>query len=157
MSDMSEPTFLVVTMIKGLKAVGRRRESAQTLIEFSLLLPIFLVLVMAVCDFGWALRTYLQITNAAREGARVGVVCPGGNATSAQTQMTNAAVDKSSGILASGNVTPTAPCATGQDVILSVSYDYAYITPLAGIARTLSGNNLPSTLHMSTTTKMRSE
>ena len=54
-------------------------------------------------------------------------------------------------------ITPTAPCATGQDVILSVSYDYAYITPLAGIARTLSGNNLPATLHMSTTTKMRSE
>src|SRR5437763_1206738 len=117
-------------MGRRLRAISRRRECAQSLVEFSLLLPIFLVLVMAVCDFGWALRTYLQITNAAREGARVGVVCPGGNATSAQTQMTNAVVDKSNGILASTNVTPTAPCATGQDVILSVSYDYAYITPL---------------------------
>lgn len=145
-------------MTNNSRAVGRRRgETAQSLVEFSLLLPIFLVLVMSVCDFGWALRTYIQITNAAREGARVGVVCPGGNATAAQTQMTNAVVDKSNGILTSTNVTPTAPCSTGQDVVVTVAYDYAYITPLAGIARSLSGNNLPSTLHMTTTTKMRSE
>src|SRR5215471_11532014 len=42
----------------------------QSLVEFALILPLFLFLVLAAVDFGWGLRAYIVETNAAREGAR---------------------------------------------------------------------------------------
>jgi hypothetical protein len=50
------------------------REHGQSLVEFALVLPIFLVLFFAVIDFGSAIFTYNSLTNAAREGARLAVV-----------------------------------------------------------------------------------
>jgi Flp pilus assembly protein TadG len=51
-----------------------RRDRGQSLVEFALVLPIFLVLFFAVIDFGSAIFTYNSLTNAAREGARLAVV-----------------------------------------------------------------------------------
>lgn len=48
----------------------RRREHGQSLVEFALLIPVLMIFVVAVIDFGKALFTYQVITNAAREGAR---------------------------------------------------------------------------------------
>ena len=44
------------------------------LIEFAIVLPIFLLITAAIFDFGMMFRTYEAVTNAAREGARVGVL-----------------------------------------------------------------------------------
>jgi Flp pilus assembly protein TadG len=49
-----------------------RRERGQSLVEAAVLLPILLLLVAAVVDFGRAFDTYIVLTNAAREGARFG-------------------------------------------------------------------------------------
>src|SRR5437773_2711004 len=54
----------------GRPARRARKESGQGLVEFALVLPLFLFLVLATVDFGWALRAYIVETNAAREGAR---------------------------------------------------------------------------------------
>jgi Flp pilus assembly protein TadG len=56
------------------RLVGRHRRSGQGLAEFALVLPIFLLLFMAVIDFGSAVFTYNSLTNAAREGARLAIV-----------------------------------------------------------------------------------
>ena len=53
-----------------------RRGSGQALVEFALILPVFLVLMMGVIDFGAALYTDNAIQNGAREGARFGSVHP---------------------------------------------------------------------------------
>ena len=53
----------------------RRRidaEDGAELIEFALALPLMLVLVTGVFDFGLAFQQYEVVTNAAREGARLG-------------------------------------------------------------------------------------
>lgn len=49
-----------------------RRERGQSLVEAAVILPILLLLVAAVVDFGRAFDTYIVLTNAAREGARFG-------------------------------------------------------------------------------------
>src|SRR6185295_12941172 len=49
---------------------AKRRERGQGLVEFALILPIFLTLILATVDFGWALRAYVVEANATREGAR---------------------------------------------------------------------------------------
>jgi Flp pilus assembly protein TadG len=46
----------------------------QALTELALVLPILLVLLMAVLDFGRAIYAYNAISNAAREGGRTAIV-----------------------------------------------------------------------------------
>lgn len=55
--------------------LGRARQGrGQSLAEFALVLPLFLLLFMAIVDFGTAVFTYNSLTNAAREGARLAIV-----------------------------------------------------------------------------------
>jgi Flp pilus assembly protein TadG len=54
--------------------------SGQSLIEFALVLPMLLVLVFGIVEFGNAWRHYQLITNTAREGARIAVL-PSSTAT----------------------------------------------------------------------------
>jgi hypothetical protein len=44
------------------------------LVELAILLPIMLLLLMAVIEFGWLFHGYIIVTAAAREGARTAVV-----------------------------------------------------------------------------------
>lgn len=53
---------------------ARRHGRGQTLAEFALALPVFLLIMLAVFDVGRAVFTYNTITNAAREGARLAIV-----------------------------------------------------------------------------------
>lgn len=46
-----------------------RQEDGVSLAELALLLPVFLLLVLGVFDFGNGFNTYIGMTNAAREGA----------------------------------------------------------------------------------------
>ena len=48
---------------------GRRRRGA-TLVEFALIIPILLALLLGVIEFGWMAKNKLQLANAVREGAR---------------------------------------------------------------------------------------
>ena len=51
-----------------------RRDEGAELIEFALVLPLLLFVVVGIFDFGFLFRDYGVITNAAREGARIGVL-----------------------------------------------------------------------------------
>lgn len=48
----------------------------QGLMEFALVLPLFLLLLMGIVEFGYVFTVYTGLFNAAREGARYGVVRP---------------------------------------------------------------------------------
>ena len=51
-----------------------RRGRGQALVEFALVIPIFLLLLVAIFDMGRAVFAYNTLTNAAREGARMAIV-----------------------------------------------------------------------------------
>lgn len=53
---------------------GNRDERGQALVEFALVVPLLLMLVIGVFEFGRAYNVYQVITDAAREGARTAVV-----------------------------------------------------------------------------------
>jgi Flp pilus assembly protein TadG len=48
----------------------------QTLVEFALILPVFILIAVVIFDFGRAVYYYSAVHNAAREGARYGVIHP---------------------------------------------------------------------------------
>ena len=49
----------------------RPRSRGQSLVEFALVLPIFLLILSGIMDFGFLLYSRMTVINAAREGARV--------------------------------------------------------------------------------------
>jgi hypothetical protein len=53
------------------------RERGQALVEFSIVLPVFFLLLAGMFDLGLGIYTDLTLVNAAREGARLGVIDPG--------------------------------------------------------------------------------
>lgn len=59
------------------------RETGAQLVEFALAFPLLLLLVFGIMDFIFLFEQYHTITNAAREGARVGVL-PSSSANDAQ-------------------------------------------------------------------------
>ena len=59
------------------------REDGQAIVEFAIVLPLLVLLVFGIAQFGLAFRNYLAITDAARVAARAVAVkrtsnpCPG--------------------------------------------------------------------------------
>jgi Flp pilus assembly pilin Flp len=52
----------------------QRREEGAAAVEFALLLPLLVLLLFGIIEFGFAFSTRIQATNAAREAARLAVV-----------------------------------------------------------------------------------
>jgi len=61
-----------MTLIRGRKPV--RSRSGQAVVEFALVLPVFMLLLFGAIEFGRAYYDLHLLTNAAREGARIGVL-----------------------------------------------------------------------------------
>jgi Flp pilus assembly protein TadG len=58
----------MITMIKKIK--GQQGGSA---IEFAILLPVMIIIICGIIDFGYVMYAKSVITNASREGARAGI------------------------------------------------------------------------------------
>ena len=130
----------------------RRRERGQSLVEFALVLPLFLVIVMAIADFGWGFRDYMTVTNSAREGARLGITGSSSTDIKAKTTSTSA------GLLSTGDVTVTnAQGSSGTNLVVAVAYTYNFVTPIGSMIHFLTGGTFPSSVPLAATTTMRIE
>jgi len=59
----------------GIKRHGiMKNEKGASAVEFALILPILVILVFGIIEFGIAYNNYISITHAAREGARLAAV-----------------------------------------------------------------------------------
>ena len=95
----------------------RRSSKAQGLVEFALVLPILLSLIMASMDFGWMLFNYVQLNNGLREALRYGSV-PSFSGTNQYADCR--------GIY--NRIEQLAPMAGIQDNQITVYYDKGYST-----------------------------
>jgi Flp pilus assembly protein TadG len=58
-----------------LRRRGRQpNERGATLVEFAFVLPLFILLLFAIIDFGWLFTQFLDVKQGAREGARLAIV-----------------------------------------------------------------------------------
>ena len=57
-----------------MKRLDIRRERGQTMVEFALVVPILLVVVFSIIQFGILYNHYITLTDATRVGARKGAV-----------------------------------------------------------------------------------
>jgi Flp pilus assembly protein TadG len=101
----------------------RQHLRAQALVEFALILPIALFLILGFLDLGRAIFNYATISNMVREGARYAIVdstAAGTNNTDPPYQETIARINYFAFSLPKVDTTPTnMPCftkdTTGQD------------------------------------------
>jgi Flp pilus assembly protein TadG len=63
-------------------------DRGSELVEMAIVLPIFVLLIMGIMDFGFLFQRYEVVVNAAREGARLAVIGTHSNA-SVQTRVQN--------------------------------------------------------------------
>jgi Flp pilus assembly protein TadG len=106
------------------KRVNTRSEQGQTMTEFALVLPILVVLLFAIIQFGIAFNNYVALTDAARAGARKGAVSRNAsNPTAAcQNQVVASATDLNASQL---QVTCSSPWTAGSDVTVDAQYPYS--------------------------------
>ena len=113
-------------------------ERGAELIEMAIALPLLLLVVMGIVDFGFLFQRYLVLTNAAMEGARVAVL-PGYSVADAQARATTYAT--TGGVPGPVNAVATAvslPGAgggtwPGMRITVTHVYQYQYIGPIAGL------------------------
>jgi Flp pilus assembly protein TadG len=113
------------------QAANDARDHGSVAVEFALLLPILLLIIFGVIDFGRAINAQITLTQAAREGARLASL---GYATSAvQTRAQNAATG-----LSPVTVTVSSSCPSGAgmgvDAVVQASYQFSFITPVGAFA-----------------------
>ena len=63
-----------MTARKRTRSASARHSRGQALVEFALVIPIFLLMLVALFDLGRAVFAYNTLTNAAREGVRLAIV-----------------------------------------------------------------------------------
>lgn len=135
--------------------IRRRRRGnhrGQTLVEFAVVLPLLVLVLMGIFDFGRAIYAFNTISNAAREAVRVGIVDQ--NVTLVENRaldhapslgLTAADVDV---VFRQPNGSPSvclAPIAIACDVEVVVRYRYQAATPLIG--------NIVGVIDMSSTSR----
>lgn len=123
----------------------RDTEVGQSLVEFTMILPIFLLMLFAMVDFGRGFYTWLIVTNAAREGARVAAVQS--DAATINTRIydsfctsypSNCSLDPTKLTIAKSNVQG----ARGTPVVVDLSFNFQYVTPIGAIFKLVSGGTL---------------
>ena len=119
---------------------ARRREGArgQGLVEFALVFPVMMVLLLAIFDVGRLVFAYNDITNAAKVGARVAIVDQGGSNARAATirQATSLGLTNSDVTVTYLRSDLGGACASpfelGCVARVKVTFDWTAITPIIG-------------------------
>jgi Flp pilus assembly protein TadG len=135
-----------------------RSESGAELIEFALTLPLLLLIVLGIMEFGMMLREYEIVTNAAREGARIAILPAYGNAdviARVDDYLTTAGLNLGLANVTPGVATPT-PIGAVCISMVPVTVTYQHAVPfLSGIMTYF--NSSIGTVTLSATSRMRTE
>ena len=127
--------------------------------EFALVFPIVLLVTAGIIDVGLLLKDYQVVTNAAREGARLGAV-QGGEPT-AITARVNAYLG-AGGLQGSATtdvrqVLVTTPAGASVPAVrVVVAYPYEYLV-LAPVATLFDADSIPSSVTLRAGVTMRQE
>lgn len=109
-------------------------ERGAVAVEFALLTPVLIMLLLGIMEFGRAYNTQLTLTNAAREGVRVMAI--DNNKATARTA-TKAAASSLYPALQDSNIVflasdGTDSCSATKQITVTVNYTLSTMTGIAG-------------------------
>jgi len=125
-----------------------KKEEGQALVEFALVLPILLILLLGIFEFGNIFFSYLVIQNASRDAARYGTVA----ATDLEMEQV---IMRKTDVLKEDNITVTitpveSARTRGNEINVLIDYDVPLLAPLWN-------NFLPNPFPITAKTVMRIE
>jgi hypothetical protein len=100
-----------------------RSERGAELIEFALVFPMLLLVVLGMVDFGFLFQRYEVLTNAAREGARMAVL-PGYTTADVQARVCN--------YVQGGGIPITGTCPNPSNPVIPAPSDVTIALPGGG-------------------------
>ena len=126
-----------------------RDERGQSLVEFALMVPILLLLLVGLIDFARGLQSYQALGNAVREAAREASVHGSGSSSqwgpaADDANVTAAVRTRAVGLVASDvaatSTWPTGNNARGSEVVVGATYRFRPVatTLVAGVTLTFS-------------------
>ena len=105
-----------------------KNQSGQALVEFTIVLPILMLLIMGIFQFGMMLNAYITIGNAAREGARAGII------GSTDAEIRNLIISTSPSLEPENLTVSITPSETnrisGGTLVVNVTYNYKLTVPI---------------------------
>jgi len=113
-----------------------KNQSGASALEFAIVLPIILLLILGIIEFSFLLYNKAVITNACREGARAGIIqrlSPRVTSGEIETIVNNYCFNHliTFGGPTTPTVTSTAPCPSGAysgtDLSVTVTFHYTYL------------------------------
>ena len=138
----------------------KRQERGAALVEAAIVIPLLLLLVLGVVEYGFIVNRGTLLNNAAREGAREAVF--GSSESEIEQRVRDASPNLDQDALTvtvtckAGDGTPCGPdydseWEPGGSAIVRVDYEYQFITPITGIV------GLGNTLDLTADVEMRIE
>jgi Flp pilus assembly protein TadG len=123
---------------------GPRTERGATAVEFALIVPLLIVLVLGIVEFGHAFQVQGTLSAAAREGVRR--MALQNDPTAARAAVRNAATSLKPGITDAQIVISPASCPVlnggSTSVRLTITYPMPYLTGFFGTGLSLTGTGV---------------
>ncbi|WP_066314429.1 TadE/TadG family type IV pilus assembly protein [Bacillus sp. FJAT-29814] len=123
-----------------------KSEKGQSMVEFALILPLLILMLFGIIDFGRIFHAYLTIDHAGREAARAASIGKD------DTFIKQKAVDNGVSISLKGTnvaISPTGTKKSGDNVTITITYPINFLTPVIG--------NVVGPITLKDTTVMRVE
>ncbi|MGE5485126.1 MAG: TadE/TadG family type IV pilus assembly protein [Ignavibacteriales bacterium] len=103
-------------------------EKGTALVEMALVLPVFLLILLGIMEFGLAINAYVTVQHAAREGARLGIM--GASDAEITARVHDAAYPVDPARIGVTILPEPALRERGQPLTVSVEYTHEFLTPL---------------------------
>ena len=100
-------------------------ERGAAAVEFALILPVLLILVLGLVEFGRAFNVQISLSNAAREGARYMAIH--NDSDDAKAAAIDAAPSVFNPSISEDDITVN-NCTTGSTVTMTINYEVEFLT-----------------------------
>jgi Flp pilus assembly protein TadG len=134
------------------RSTSRNKRQGAAAVEFAVVAPLLFLVIVGAIEFGRAMMSLELLSNAARQGARTGVLASSSNSTitsAVNTSLANAGITgaNSPTIKVNGQSVDASTAVTGDQITVTVSVPASNITWLP-VSWFLSGKTLSQTVVM---------
>jgi Flp pilus assembly protein TadG len=128
-----------------------RREDGQAMVEFALILPLLILLLCGIIDFGWIFGNQITMNNASREAARFMAINYDSDKTLEQNETVAEGIMQARLSTMDDASLVVTLAVSGDTVTVSAAYPLPILTPLLS---TILGDD---TINIDSSTSMRLE
>jgi Flp pilus assembly protein TadG len=110
--------------------MSRASERGAVAVEFAILAPVLVMLLLGIMEFGRAYNAQASLSSAAREGVRVKAIS--NDKTAARTAAKKAAVSLRPALTDANISFGGAYCSPGTQITITITYNLSTMTGIAG-------------------------